>query len=37
MLMAALKAKSHPKIPTCTTSNLNFSILHGKLIQMGKK
>ena len=37
MLMAALKAKPIPKIPTPTTSYSNFSIFHGKLAQIAQK
>ena len=37
MLVAALKAESCPKIPTPTTSNSNFSILHWKLAQIAQK
>ena len=36
MLMASVK-QNPPQIPTFTTSNSNFSVLHENLAQIGKK
>ena len=37
MSMTYLNVNPVPKIPIATTSNSNFSILHGKLTQIAKK